>query len=83
MAKATSPNDPVFFLHHAYIDYLWEKWKAQHPTSDPYQPVSGSKSYDLEATLVFNAPDKPAPWANDYLVRDSLKPAELGYTYSA
>ena len=26
-AVGTSPYDPVFYLHHAYIDYLWEKWR--------------------------------------------------------
>lgn len=25
-----SPNDPVFFLHHAFIDYIWEKWRLVH-----------------------------------------------------
>ncbi|MEW2081037.1 tyrosinase family protein [Streptomyces sp. NPDC005283] len=26
MASASSPNDPVFFLHHANVDRLWEGW---------------------------------------------------------
>jgi tyrosinase len=26
MAPATSPNDPVFFLHHCNVDRLWEGW---------------------------------------------------------
>ncbi|XP_062621006.1 uncharacterized protein LOC134282625 [Saccostrea cucullata] len=25
----TAAMDPVFFLHHAYIDYIWEKFRAQ------------------------------------------------------
>ena len=25
----TAAMDPVFFLHHAYIDYVWEKFRAQ------------------------------------------------------
>ncbi len=37
MADATSPNDPVFFLHHCYIDLLWERWRKQH-----LYPVSAS-----------------------------------------
>lgn len=82
MALATSPNDPVFFLHHGFLDYLWEQWKVQHPTSDPYRPKSGSSKYDLNATLVFNAPGEPAPWSGTWKVKDVLTPASLGYAYA-
>lgn len=27
----SSPNDPVFFLHHAMLDYVWWIWQALHP----------------------------------------------------
>lgn len=26
--KDASPGDPVFYLHHNYIDRLWWKWQA-------------------------------------------------------
>ena len=26
-----SPNDPIFFLHHAFIDKMWDYWQAQNP----------------------------------------------------
>ena len=26
MAPASSPNDPVFFLHHCNVDRIWEAW---------------------------------------------------------
>jgi tyrosinase len=82
MGDATSPNDPVFFLHHCYIDLLWEKWKNQHPTIDPYLPVSGTPSYDLASTLVFSKAGKPAPWAGSWKVQDTLDMTSLGYTYA-
>ncbi|PAV85949.1 hypothetical protein WR25_23546 isoform D [Diploscapter pachys] len=25
----TSSNDPIFFLHHAYVDYVWEMWRER------------------------------------------------------
>jgi len=81
MAFVTSPNDPVFFQHHCYIDLLWEQWKTQHPTSEPYLPKSGSKKYDLDATLVFNAQGQTAPWAGTWKVRDTIKTSDLGYAY--
>lgn len=40
MLPHTSPNDPVFFLHHSNVDRLWAKWQALHPAA-PYLPSSG------------------------------------------
>jgi len=28
----SSPGDPLFYLHHAYLDMLWAKWQAVNPT---------------------------------------------------
>ncbi|KAK7736002.1 hypothetical protein SLS63_003520 [Diaporthe eres] len=30
---ATSPGDPIFFLHHAYIDRVWWQWQQANLTS--------------------------------------------------
>ncbi|HEY8583914.1 MAG TPA: tyrosinase family protein, partial [Capillimicrobium sp.] len=38
MALGTSPNDPVFWLHHANIDRVWSSWSASHGPA--YVPVS-------------------------------------------
>lgn len=81
MAEVTSPNDPVFFLHHCYIDRLWENWRTQHPTSEAYLPAAGSPGYDLASELVFNKAGKPAPWTGSWTVQDTLNTATLGYTY--
>ena len=40
MGPGTSPNDPIFFLHHCNVDRLWVEWLNSHPTAD-YQPQSG------------------------------------------
>jgi tyrosinase len=37
MQLATSPNDPVFYLHHCNIDRIWSAWQARWPQS-PYVP---------------------------------------------
>jgi hypothetical protein len=31
MQPGTSPNDPVFFMHHCNIDRLWALWQFRHP----------------------------------------------------
>jgi tyrosinase len=31
MRSAASPGDPVFYLHHCWIDLLWAQWQLDHP----------------------------------------------------
>ncbi|OJJ45991.1 hypothetical protein ASPZODRAFT_67720 [Penicilliopsis zonata CBS 506.65] len=33
----SSPGDPVFFLHHAYIDRMWWNWQKTDPENRLYQ----------------------------------------------
>jgi tyrosinase len=40
MAWNSSPNDPVFFLHHANVDRIWSQWLARH--GQVYEPESGA-----------------------------------------
>ncbi|MGW1974903.1 tyrosinase family protein [Streptomyces sp. NPDC001889] len=68
MLGATSPNDPVFWLHHAFIDLLWDRWQRAHPRSGylPRTPPAGS---DPQAGRVFALHDPLPPW--------EVRPAEL------
>ena len=38
MVVMTSPNDPIFFLHHANVDRLWAKWQETHHGEAFYNP---------------------------------------------
>lgn len=31
MSTARSPGDPVFYMHHCWIDLLWARWQQAHP----------------------------------------------------
>jgi tyrosinase len=33
MRAGNSPFDPVFYLHHCYMDKIWQKWQSTHGTS--------------------------------------------------
>ena len=36
MAAMSSPNDPIFFMHHAQIDRIWAIWQRNHPGISNY-----------------------------------------------
>ncbi len=40
MLPMTSPNDPVFFMHHCMVDKLWHDWQLRFPNQG-YLPVFG------------------------------------------
>lgn len=33
MQSSSSPNDPIFFLHHCNVDRIWAAWQERHPNS--------------------------------------------------
>jgi len=38
--SSASPNDPIFFLHHAEVDRMWAAWQeANHTSGDPARQV--------------------------------------------
>ncbi|RPK54698.1 Tyrosinase [Streptomyces sp. ADI96-02] len=61
MAGAASPEDPVFWLHHSFMDLLWDRWQKAHPRSAylpgraPAEPGPGRKT-------VFGLHDPMPPW---------------------
>jgi tyrosinase len=36
---STSPTDPIFWMHHAEVDRLWQIWRTAHP--QPAPPLAG------------------------------------------
>ncbi|GHH45775.1 tyrosinase MelC2 [Streptomyces candidus] len=71
MATGVSPNDPVFWLHHAFIDRLWAQWQARHPRST-YLPAATTPN-------VVDLNDVMRPW-NDVTPADMLDHTRH-YTY--
>ncbi|WP_327591661.1 tyrosinase MelC2 [Streptomyces chartreusis] len=71
MATGVSPNDPVFWLHHCFVDRLWVDWKRRHPNSR-YLPASATPDVvDLHKAM--------KPW-NDVTPADMLDHTPF-YTY--
>jgi tyrosinase len=55
MLAMTSPNDPVFWLHHSNIDKLWGDWQRLHPTICPFLPSKyAPEGHNLYDMLIFS-----------------------------
>lgn len=75
MSPGTSPNDPVFFLHHCNVDRLWAQWQAANPAV-PYVPNGGGPpSHNLNDLMThLNTPSPTPAFSLDYR-------HNLGYMY--
>jgi tyrosinase len=80
MGPMTSPNDPVFFLHHCFVDKLWADRLNLHSNEAGYLPDSG-------APQGHNYNDPMRPWNKP---GDTVRPSDVvdwhyhrpdGYSY--
>lgn len=70
MAGETSPTDPLFWLHHAFIDKTWADWQATPKGKNPSSPSKVLKPATMEAGVPFGVK-----------VSSLLSIAALGYSY--
>lgn len=69
MASGASPGDPVFYLHHCWIDMLWARWQLTHPYAE------------FESSGEGVGPDDPLMEWPDRTPADVLDHHALGYAY--
>jgi tyrosinase len=72
MLQTVSPNDPVFFLHHTFIDKLWSDWCARQWASGRYLPTGDTAD-------VIDLAEPLPPW-NDMTPADLID-HRAHYTY--
>ncbi|KAE8371595.1 hypothetical protein BDV26DRAFT_298650 [Aspergillus bertholletiae] len=80
----SSPQDPVFMLHHAMIDRLWAQWQDQDPETRRYA-VNGTN-------VIFDPPDAPLVTLDTLVefgslspprkVKKAMHPMKNGYCYT-
>ncbi len=58
MLPMTSPNDPVFFLHHCMVDKLWYEWQLRFPNQG-YLPMNGGPFGQNLTDDMNNTPTSP------------------------
>ncbi|MFJ4712671.1 tyrosinase family protein [Streptomyces sp. NPDC088785] len=79
MLGAGSVNDPVFWLHHAFVDRCWSRWRERHPDAAPYLPAERPGLGDAQRKRVLAAGDAMPPWNTP--IRDMLEHKSL-YRYA-
>ena len=77
MLFSTSPNDPVFWLHHCNIDRLWVEWLKLHP-AETYHPTGGAGD---SGPVGHNFPDSMQPWGGGTTVASMQDHHALDYWY--
>ena len=83
MSQRSSPNDPVFFMHHCYVDKLWADWQADGHQND--YPVSAPPAFGLNDPMWpwvtnpddYQTPAAIAPLLPSFPVADNLTPADV------
>lgn len=76
MVVSTSPNDPVFFLHHCNVDRIWATWQKQRPGAAYVPPQSES------AALRFHRIDDPMhTFFNHQVTPRMMLDSETWYQY--
>ena len=74
MLPMTSPNDPVFFLHHCFVDKLWADWQARHPNEQYWPQNGGPVGHNLSDLM-------EATVSGQVRIADVLDHRTLGYGY--
>ncbi|WP_327232837.1 tyrosinase family protein [Streptomyces sp. NBC_01317] len=61
MLGAASPNDPAFWLHHAFVDLLWDRWQQKHPKAT-YLPKKKLPARDPQHGRAISLEEPLPPW---------------------
>ncbi|WP_168209214.1 tyrosinase family protein [Agromyces intestinalis] len=83
-SPATAGRDPIFWLHHANIDRLWEVWRlldGSVPLTDPGVVPGQVRSAWESATFWFGDEQRPETYAMDAV--EDLEHEQMGYLYES
>ncbi|MFI7295628.1 tyrosinase family protein [Streptomyces sp. NPDC050121] len=61
MLGGASVNDPVFWLHHAFVDLVWTRWQQRH-RDHRYMPAEPPGPRDGQYRRVVARHEKLPPW---------------------
>ncbi|MDX3454747.1 tyrosinase family protein [Streptomyces sp. ME02-8801-2C] len=62
MVGSASANDPVFWLHHAFVDLCWSRWQRRHGVGARYLPDRPPKAGDAQRGRIVARHEPLPPW---------------------
>lgn len=72
MLRMTSPNDPVFFMHHANIDRMWSIWQKKVAAGTQFfQQSNAAAGHKLNDAMIFNDVS-PAPFITGTTIAQTI-----------
>ncbi|KAF9873842.1 hypothetical protein CkaCkLH20_08576 [Colletotrichum karsti] len=84
MGPATSPNEPLFFLHHGNVDRVWAKWQGRNETRladyTGFRDVNKTIPASITDTMPVMELVDTEPVVKDYM---DIQGGPLCYTYSS
>ncbi|KFY30641.1 hypothetical protein V493_01780 [Pseudogymnoascus sp. VKM F-4281 (FW-2241)] len=84
MGPATSPNEPLFFLHHSNVDRVWARWQARNATRladyTGFQDLNNTIPASMADTMPILELGDVAPVVKDYM---DIQAGPLCYSYSS
>ncbi|MFD9000403.1 tyrosinase family protein [Streptomyces sp. NPDC059582] len=78
MLGGASVNDPVFWLHHAFVDLLWSRWQARH-RQHRYLPANPPGPGTPQHGRIVARTQKLPPWD---VTPDALEDHSRVYRYA-
>ncbi|MFB8772866.1 tyrosinase family protein [Streptomyces broussonetiae] len=78
MVGGASVNDPVFWMHHAFIDLLWTRWQTRH-RDHRYLPADPTRPGDAQHERIVARHERLPPWD---LTPDQLEDHSGIYRYA-
>ncbi|MEV0240937.1 tyrosinase family protein [Streptomyces sp. NPDC050674] len=78
MVGGASVNDPVFWLHHAFVDLVWSRWQRRHG-EHRYLPAKPPGPSSAQYRRVVARHEKLPPWD---VTPDQLEDHERFYRYA-
>ena len=81
MGTETSPNDPIFFMHHCFVDKIWHDWQADGHQDD----YAGRSPFGLNDPMWpwvtnpddYDSPAQVKPLLPDYEIDEDFTPADV------
>ncbi|MER7958736.1 tyrosinase family protein [Streptomyces sp. NPDC096030] len=61
MLGGASVNDPVFWLHHSFVDLLWSRWQQRNPRAG-YLPAHPPQLGESQYRRIAARDEKMGPW---------------------